>query len=348
MSWDGQIRPMARSRQSRSRRRRLRHMRYCPRWVGRQSDAAATCDESGLWPRESLNGTPRMPHRRATGQSDGLCRGRCAVHPLPRKRPRPVAQFDLPVLGKEEDAADAFRHGPHPRTSRRLGDAPPTPSPTSPTVGISAPRTAPVPASTIRAYFDEHSSDVERAFSIVCMLAGADRKLFADLSQRDYGLDSIDQQDDAPTSTTRPVTARGIGFWPASLDDAQRRNPRSFTTVAPGPLRAPCRRTAPPPNIFEDVARHLRAHFSPSRTAEHPGRSLCDDADAYFDPRPFRDRLLLRLRGTSTRPRRRPPVWSRRIHSRRPGIQLTFACESTARAPKRRGKPAQSPALLRR
>lgn len=190
-----------------------------------------------------------------------------------------VAQFDLPVLGKEEDAADAFATI---RILETLGDSA-TRHATLADIADGWYFSAEDSTGTSlddQSYFDEHSSDVERAFGIVCMLAGADRRLFADLS-RDYGLDS-DQQDDCAD-----IYDEAGRSWDRVLESHRATTPGAEIPVVYDPpgrferFAAELRRR----HIFEDVAAYLRAHYQlPERLSIHA--EVCDDADAYFDPDP--------------------------------------------------------------
>ena len=189
-----------------------------------------------------------------------------------------VEQFDLPVLGKEEDAADAF-------ATIRILDVTADATKRHETLSdiadgwyFSAEDSTGTSLDDL-SYFDEHSLDIERAFSIVCLLSGADARLFADVAD-DYGLDD-DQQDDCVDIYDEAKHAWDVLLAPYNAKSPGREIPVVYDPAGRlAPFADELRRR----HILEDVAEWLRQHFALPERLSIEAEPCHGDPDAYFDP----------------------------------------------------------------
>ncbi|MDO8978689.1 MAG: DUF4344 domain-containing metallopeptidase [Afipia sp.] len=91
--------------------------------------------------------------------------------------------LEIPVLGREEDAADQFsaylmlRLGKDDARRMILGSAY--------SYNLQMPQ-GPHVTVPLNAFSDEHSLPAQRAFNVLCIAYGADKKLFADVVEKDY------------------------------------------------------------------------------------------------------------------------------------------------------------------
>src|SRR3954447_6610866 len=91
-----------------------------------------------------------------------------------------ISEFNLPVLGREEDAADSFAtlallHVGTDFTHRVLVDA---------ARGLLLIGEREMRMGVAPAFYDEHGLDQQRAYTIVCLMVGSNPAAFRDLAQR--------------------------------------------------------------------------------------------------------------------------------------------------------------------
>ncbi|MBA2399149.1 MAG: hypothetical protein H0V72_10680 [Bradyrhizobium sp.] len=90
--------------------------------------------------------------------------------------------LQIPVLGREEDAADQFTAYVMLKLSKDEARRMILGSAYHHTVQIPGPQVT-VP---VRSYSDDHSTAAQRMFNILCLGYGADKKLFADVVEKDF------------------------------------------------------------------------------------------------------------------------------------------------------------------
>jgi hypothetical protein len=93
-----------------------------------------------------------------------------------------INMLEIPVLGRQEDAADQFsaylmlRLGKEEARRMLLGSA----------YQYMTQQPGPQVTVQVEAFSDEHSTSAQRAYSILCIAYGADKKLFADIVEKDF------------------------------------------------------------------------------------------------------------------------------------------------------------------
>lgn len=188
-----------------------------------------------------------------------------------------IDQLELPVLGREEDAADNMatymllrQHTP--RADRILKDA---------AYGwlLSGDKyDAEVDTSD---FYDAHSFDHQRAFQIVCLMVGSDEKTFGPVAD-DYGMEK-DRQESC--SADYGLVARSM----ESLLGRQwtKRQPRTKVDIRYSPTYgdyAHAARVFRESGAFETVAADLRNEFGLSKKVAFHARACGGDPNAYYEP----------------------------------------------------------------
>lgn len=204
-----------------------------------------------------------------------------------------IAEFDLPVLGREEDAADAFAtlsllHIGTEFSHRVLVDA-------ARGLILIAERDARLGAKP--AFYGEHGLDQQRAYAIVCLMVGSDPAAFADLAQRaglpaERGETCQIDFEQARTSWSRLLQPHFRGaakpsFWERLFA------PRGRATAGATPIAvsygeaagglAPFRQAMQSMRLLEEVARFAGQSLAFPRPLTIEAR-LCGDPNAYWDP----------------------------------------------------------------
>jgi hypothetical protein len=90
--------------------------------------------------------------------------------------------LQIPVLGREEDAADQFAAYIMLRLSKDEARRMILGSAYQHTIQMPGPQVT-LP---LRSFSDEHSTPAQRAFNVLCIAYGADKKLFADIVEKDF------------------------------------------------------------------------------------------------------------------------------------------------------------------
>jgi len=186
-----------------------------------------------------------------------------------------VSEFELPVLGKEEDAADALAAvqllGPD--ADEDWGNAL-----ISAADGwyFSAVKSTGNGVEEL-SYYDDHALDIERAYAMVCMMVGADSNWFSEVAEA-YEMDSDRQE------ACAGVYEQAATSWASLLEPylADGEKGEAITVVYDDTEDyAMFREALESRGIFEDIARRIEtAYLLPRpitiRVAE------CDEANAYW------------------------------------------------------------------
>lgn len=184
-------------------------------------------------------------------------------------------RLSLPVLGREEDAADNMA------TYVLLDQR----TPTADKVLADAARGWQLYGKlyggelSLEDFYDEHSLDGQRAFQIVCLMVGSERKGFRDIAN-DYGID-LDRQESCERDYD--LTKRSL----ESLLERHRNQGGKSTDVrityhpAPGALSY-ARDVFKRSGIFEQVADELRKNYALGTKVSFNARR-CDEVNAFYD-----------------------------------------------------------------
>jgi hypothetical protein len=92
------------------------------------------------------------------------------------------SMLQIPVLGREEDAADQFAAYVMLRLSKNEARRMILGSAYHHTVQMPGPQVT----VSLRSFSEEHSTPAQRAYNILCAAYGADKKLFADIVEKDF------------------------------------------------------------------------------------------------------------------------------------------------------------------
>jgi len=188
-----------------------------------------------------------------------------------------VSQFELPILGREEDAADNIAtlmllHAETEEKDNVLLDAAHS--------WFLSNNSATDDVISDAEFYDSHSLDIQRAFQIVCLMVGADPDLFAKVAS-EIGIDE-DRQESCAFDYEQLS-----GNW-IRLSDAfvKQGNAGQRITVEYEPSDEEFEYAA---EIFKDaqmleaVSQEIMETFELPRAVKFVGRS-CEEPNAYFDP----------------------------------------------------------------
>lgn len=187
-----------------------------------------------------------------------------------------VHELDLPVLGKEEDAADALAVITILKTIKDEDERYWTLNDVADGWYYSAEQTTGQGIDDL-AYYDDHSLDIQRSYAVVCMMVGANKQAFADTADV-YNLDA-DQQDDCQGTYQQADRAWKTVLSPFYADKPGRKIP--VTYADPGSY-AQFADELKSRKILESLADYLRTTF------RLPGpvsirAEQCGEANAYYD-----------------------------------------------------------------
>lgn len=186
-----------------------------------------------------------------------------------------VSEFELPVLGKEEDAADALAAvqllGPD--ADEDWGNAL-----ISAADGwyFSAVKSTGSGVEDL-SYYDDHALDIERAYAMVCMMVGADRDWFGEVAEA-YEMDA-DRQDACAGVYEQAATS-----WASLLEPylADGRKGEKITVVYDETQDyATFRTELESRGIFEDIAQRIESTYVLPRPITLVVTE-CGEANAYW------------------------------------------------------------------
>ena len=185
-----------------------------------------------------------------------------------------IDELKLPVLGKEEDAADAL-------AVIQIFESTPDKSDLARTLNDVADDWY---YSSLRATkadmtaYDDHSLDIQRANAIVCMMVGADTEEFAPKAE-DYGLDETDRDNcvddyDKTLASWTTVLAPHLASKPSPVIKV------TYERADNGHLRR-FAEALKSRRILEGVAERLRTTYALPGGLSIVARE-CDDANSYY------------------------------------------------------------------
>jgi len=186
-----------------------------------------------------------------------------------------VSEFELPVLGKEEDAADALAAlqllGPD--AEEDWGNA-----------LISAAdgwyfNAVKSTGNSVEdlSYYDDHSLDIQRAYAMVCMMVGADPEWFSEVG------DSYEMDEDRREACAG-VYEQAATSWAAMLEPylADGTTGEKITVVYDKTRKYDAfRKELQARNVFEDIAQRIDTTYVLPRPITLRVTE-CDEANAYF------------------------------------------------------------------
>ena len=188
-----------------------------------------------------------------------------------------VAQFELPILGREEDAADNIATLMLLLAEEQEKDFILLDSAHS---WFLSNNSATDDVISDAEFYDSHSLDIQRAFQIVCLMVGADPELFAGVAS-EVGIDE-DRQESCQFDF-----AQLSHNW-LRLSDAfiKRTNDGAPIEIAYEPSNEEYAYAAEiftDSQIFEAVSAELMENYSLPNPAKFTGKN-CDTPNAYYDP----------------------------------------------------------------
>jgi hypothetical protein len=205
-----------------------------------------------------------------------------------------ITEFNLPVLGREEDAADSFAalallHVGTDFTHSVLVDA-------AQGLMLLAARNARFGLRPV--FYGEHGLDQQRAYTIVCLMVGSDPATFGDLAQR-ANLPTERQEtcqidfDQAKTSWLRLLgphfrAAARPSFWERLISPRARLFglPESSVSINYGDApagSAPYRDMAKAVGLLDEVRDFAARNFAFPRPVTIEAKT-CGEPNAYWDP----------------------------------------------------------------
>ena len=186
-----------------------------------------------------------------------------------------VHQLGLPVLGREEDAADnmaswTLLHQGTPAAEKVLADAARGWLLSGLVYGAELDDTD---------FYDNHSLDRQRAFQIVCLMVGSDAQAFGPIANA-YAIDP-GRQDTCPDDYR--LVNRSLGKLLAGRDRKKSKTKvEVFYESVSGELVGPAE-AFKASGVFEQVADELRRSYSLRRPVQLNAKS-CGEANAFYDP----------------------------------------------------------------
>jgi hypothetical protein len=189
-----------------------------------------------------------------------------------------IDQLTLPVLGKEEDAADnmatymLLRQGT-PRSNRILLDAARGWLLSGDKYDTDFDKSD---------FYDAHSFDHQRAYQIVCLMVGKNQKLFGDIAD-DY---EIDEERQETCSWDYDLVERSMEGLLAPQWAAAKDAEDTFVQIVYSPVYGDWDHAA---EVFkrsgalEQLAQELRQNYSIAKTVTLRARSCGGDPNAYYE-----------------------------------------------------------------
>jgi len=186
-----------------------------------------------------------------------------------------VSEFELPVLGKEEDAADALAAvqllGPD--ADEDWGNALIS---AADEWYFSAVKST---GSTLEdlSYYDDHALDIERAYAMVCMMVGADPEWFGDVAEA-YDMDADRQE------ACKGVYEQAATSWTSVLEPylADGQEGAAITVVYDETKSySPFRKELQKRGILENIAERVQTTYVLPRPITIRATE-CGEANAYF------------------------------------------------------------------
>jgi hypothetical protein len=186
-----------------------------------------------------------------------------------------VHQLGLPVLGREEDAADnmatwTLLNQGTPHAEAVLADAARGWLLSGLVYGAKLDDTD---------FYDNHSLDRQRAFGIVCLMVGSDARAFAPIANA-YAIDP-GRQSTCPDDYR--LVNRSLSKLLAGRDGKKSKTQVtvSYQTIS-GRLKGAAD-AFKDSGVFEQVADELRGHYSLSKPVQLNAKR-CGEANAFYDP----------------------------------------------------------------
>jgi len=187
-----------------------------------------------------------------------------------------VSQFELPILGKEEDAADniatlmLLEMGTE-ATDNTLLDA-------AHSWFLSNNQTT--EDYTDAEFYDSHSLDIQRAFQIICLMVGADPDLFAEVATQ-VGIDEDRQV--ACSFDYQQLGGNWVKLRDAFVNQGEGGAPITVEYEEPNPDFEYAANILMNSKIMEIAASEIATNYVLPRAAKFVGRN-CDQPNAFYDP----------------------------------------------------------------
>jgi len=187
-----------------------------------------------------------------------------------------IDQLDLPVLGKEEDAADNMASYALLKKHTHEADS----AITDAAYGWLLTGQAYTPTPDDSDYYASHSLDRQRAFQIVCLMVGSNSKAFGKVADS-YHMDS-DRQDECAYDWKRLEKSMEGVLRPYAGKNARETEVKVIYHAASGKLRTAAD-AFKHSGVFEVIADDLRTRFGLRNTVTLRAKR-CGEANAFYDP----------------------------------------------------------------
>ena len=187
-----------------------------------------------------------------------------------------VSEFELPVLGKEEDAADNMASYTLLQKHTRAADK----AITDAAYGWLLTGKAYTPRPDDSDYYASHSLDRQRAFQIVCLMVGSNPSAFGKIAD-EYRIDS-DRQEECEYDWKRLKASMEGVLRPYSSKNARATEVTITYHAASGKLKTAAD-AFKKSGVFEQVADQIKAQYG-LRNKVTLRAKRCGEANAFYDP----------------------------------------------------------------
>jgi len=187
-----------------------------------------------------------------------------------------VDQLGLPVLGREEDAADNMASFTLLKKHTHAADV----AIADAAYGWLLTGKAYTPRPDDSDYYASHSLDRQRAFQIVCLMVGSNREAFGKIAD-DYHIDS-DRQDECEYDWNRLEASMEGVLRPFMGKNARPTEVTITYHSASGKLKAAAD-AFKKSGVFEQVAEDIKSHYG-LRNKVTLRAKRCGEANAFYEP----------------------------------------------------------------
>lgn len=188
-----------------------------------------------------------------------------------------VSQFELPILGREEDAADNIAtlmllHAETEEKDNILLD--------SAHSWFLSNNSATDDVISDAEFYDSHSLDIQRAFQIVCLMVGADAELFANIAT-EVGID--EERQESCSFDYQQLTQNWLRLSEAFVNKGNDGAPITVEYEASNEEFEYAAEIFKSAQLLETVSEEITSTFALPRPVKFIGKN-CDQPNAFFDP----------------------------------------------------------------
>ncbi|MGJ8528742.1 DUF4344 domain-containing metallopeptidase [Maritalea sp.] len=187
-----------------------------------------------------------------------------------------VAHFQLPILGKEEDAADNIATIMMLNAQDDEKDAALIDSANS----FFYSNNEAAPEIEDEAFYDVHSLDLQRAFQVICLMVGSDPDLFGDVAD-EVGIDP--ERQESCSFDYEQISGNWQRLNETFITQGSNGQPITVSYEEPSEEEAGAAELLQQSQIMETIAEEITSTIELPRAVKFIGK-MCGQENAYYDP----------------------------------------------------------------